>query len=275
MPIFTGEWSGILNVFITLILGIVLVTIASVIAYHMNLKLALKEASSKNQLPNDIMFKFIMVGLVVALYMMVTFTSAKNCSLIIAGKEYFIIAGSLMYPVLAYGLDVIDEFLGKRYAKISVYVQLLARILVTIYLIWIIYLPAPSGETENFIMFRDLMSILPRVTIASVIANYISSLLDIYIFSKIREATFDKNCKKAKKLWMRSSVSSFISLSFNVAMFSFIAFIGSRPILQIFQTILFSVLVRFIMSLLEIPFLYLLKWLGKKGLFVNSFEEIA
>ncbi|MDR0920123.1 MAG: queuosine precursor transporter [Oscillospiraceae bacterium] len=273
MPIFSGEWSGIPNVFITLILGIVLVTIASVIAYQMNVRFALKETSSKNQIPKDTVFKFTMVGLVVALYMMVTFTSAKNCSLIIAGKEYFIIAGSLMYPVLAYGLDIIDEFLGKKYAKISVHVQLLSRILVTIYLLWIIYLPAPTGETENFIMFRDLMGILPRVTVASVIANYISSLLDISIFSRIREATYDKNQKRARKLWMRSSVSSFVSLSFNVAMFSFIAFVGSRPIIQIFQTIIFSMLVRFIMSLLEIPFLYLLRWLGMKGVFVNSYEE--
>ena len=165
MPIFSGEWSGIPNVLITIVMGLVLMTLAAIVADRVNRK----------------MCKHIIMGLTVGLYMMVSFTSSKSCSIIVGGKEFFIIAGSLMFPVLAYGLDIINEFWGKKSAKAAVHAQLIARILTTVYLIWIIYLPAPSGEQENFFMFRDLMQILPRITAASVIAGYISGVFDIHV----------------------------------------------------------------------------------------------
>jgi len=250
MPIFSGEWSGIPNALITIALGLILVTITAIVSYRIYRGAC----------------KYIMIGLTIGLYMMVNFTSAKNCALIIGGKEYFIIAGSLMYPVLAYALDIIIEFWGEKDAKISVHAQLVARILVTVYLIWILYLPSPSGENANYVAFRDLMQVLPRVTAASIVANYICSLLNIYVFMKIYKAT------KEKKLWARSSISSFLSLTTNVALFSFLSFIGTRPIVQIFQMIVFSMVVRFVMSVLEIPFMYFLKWLQNKEMFAVSKE---
>src|SRR5699024_3888587 len=116
---------------------------------------------------------FVFVGLIAGLQMMVSFTSSKFVTLTFGGVEFFIIAGSLMFPILALGEDYLNEFYGAKIAKSAVTSQFIVRALSTIFLIWIIFLPAPASNPENFALFRDLMGIVPRVAISSIIATYL------------------------------------------------------------------------------------------------------
>ena len=237
-----GSWSGIPNLAITILFGLIVICIAAFFA----------EKHGKEKAP------YIMVGVMVGLQMMVSFTSSKNCSLIMNGKDFFIIAGSLMYPILACGDDYLNEFYGKSIAKASVKAQLITRILSTLYLIWIIYLPCPSGDTDNFTMFKTLMNVVPRVTVASIIATYIGGILNVNVFSKIKEKT------DGKMLWLRTFVSTAIGLLFNIVLFTLLAFIGVKSFQQMLQMITISVVIRIFTAFIEIAFLYLMKIMNAK-----------
>ena len=242
MGLITGSWSGIPNLAITIVIGMLVICISAFYA----------EKKGKEKAP------YIMVGVMVGLQMMVSFTSSKNCSLMMNNQDFFIIAGSLMYPILACGDDYLNEFYGKDIAKCSVNAQLLTRVLSTLYLIWIIQLPCPTGDTENYIMFSTLMNVVPRVTISSIIATYIGGIMNVNIFSKIKEKT------DGKMLWLRTFISTVIGLLFNIVLFTILAFVGVKSISQMIQMILISVVIRLFTAFIEIAFLYVMRIMNNK-----------
>ncbi|MEG1492525.1 MAG: queuosine precursor transporter [Oscillospiraceae bacterium] len=249
----TGAWSGIPNLLITAGLGLIVIIIGSILA----------DRFGKAYAP------FIMVGLMAGLQIMVSFTSSKFCTLTLGGQEFFIIAGSLMYPILACGEDYINEFYGKEIAKSSVTCQFIVRALSTAYLIWLIFLPCPASETENYVMFAKLTGIVPRVAIASMIATYIGGLLNVNIFAKI------KNKTGASKLWLRTFVSTAVGLIVNAILFTLLAFVGTKTIPQMVQMVTISVGVRLATGVLELAFLYFMTFLKNKGVILKDAKEIV
>lgn len=249
----TGPWSGLPNLILTIVFGLITIIVGAVLADRMGKKYA----------------PFVMVGLMAGLQIMVSFTSAKDCTLTFAGQEFYIIAGSLMYPILACGEDYINEFYGREIAKSSVTCQFIVRALSTIYLVWLIYLPAPAGSEENYVAFETLMGVVPRVTIASIIATYIGGLLNVHLFAKI------KNKTGSGKLWLRTLVSTSVGLIANAIIFTVLAFAGTKSLAAMVQMVIISVTVRLTTGLLELIFLYFMKWLQKVGVILKDAEAIT
>lgn len=251
--IFDGAWSGIPNLFLTNIFGLLVIGVGAFLADRFGKKYA----------------SFVVVGLLVGLQMMVAFTSAKFVTLTFGGYEFFIIAGSLMYPILALGEDYLNEFYGRSIAKSAVTSQFIVRALSTVFLIWLIYLPAPSTDPENFDLFKDLMMIVPRVAISSMIATYLGGLLNVYIFARIKKKT------DGRMLWLRTLVSTLVGLFANAIMFTLLAFAFTQPWMNILTMILLSAAVRVITGFLEIVFLYGMKYLQRKELILKDAETVV
>jgi len=253
MGLITGPWSGIANVALTLGFGLLFIIVAAVWA----------DRFGKGYAP------VILVGLMAGLQMLVSVTSAKNVGLTFGGKSFFIIAGSLMYPILACGEDYINEFYGKDVAKSSVLAQLIIRVLSTLFLVWIIFLPSPPNGEANYTMFSTLMGIVPRVAAASIIATYIGGILNVNIFAKIKKQTGDK------KLWLRTFVSTFVGLTTNAVVFTLLAFIGLKSIDQMLQMIFISVCVRLFTGVIELGFLYFMKYLQHTGVILRNPKDLV
>lgn len=251
----TGPWSGIPNLLITIILGLIVIIVAAVLA----------DRFGKAYAP------FIMVGLMAGLQIMVSFTSSKNVGLYFGGQSFFIIAGSLMYPILACGEDYLNEFYGREIAKSSVVCQFIVRALSTLFLIWLIFLTPPPGERniQNYTMFRDLMMVVPRVAVASMIATYIGGLLNVHIFAKIKQKT------GTSKLWLRTLASTSIGLTVNAFIFTLLAFTGLRSFSEMVQMVFISVSVRLLTGVLELFFLYFMSYLRKKGVILKDIAPIT
>jgi uncharacterized integral membrane protein (TIGR00697 family) len=253
MGFITGPWSGIANVALTLAFGLILIIVAAVWA----------DRFGKGYAP------VIMVGLMAGLQMLVSVTSAKNVGLTFGGQTFFIIAGSLMYPILACGEDYINEFYGKDVAKSSVLAQLIIRVLSTLFLVWIIFLPSPPNGEVNYTMFATLMGIVPRVAASSIIATYIGGILNVNIFAKIKKQT------GGKKLWLRTFVSTVVGLTTNAILFTFLAFVGLRSVDQMLQMIFISVSVRLFTGFIELGFLYFMKYLQHAGLILKNPKDLV
>ena len=228
------NWIGLLTIIVTIAIGLlILVVVAAYIEiFH-----------KKNA-------TYIWIGVMSGIQILVSFTSSKECGILIGGKEYFIIAGSLIYPVLSCGEDLINEYYGKSVAKNALLGQIISRIITTIYLLYIIYLPAPSNALDNYYQFYNLMKTLPRVAISSIVATYVAGYINVLLYAKLKRVT------DGKYMWFRSIISTVSSSFFNALLFSFFAFIGIKDLNSIFQMIIISVVVRAFTVVLEVPFLY-------------------
>ena len=223
-PLISGPWSGIPNLLLTCIFGLLTIAVGCVWA----------EVYGKKYAP------FVIVGMMGGLQIMVSFTSSKFVALNIAGMEFLIIAGSLMYPILAMGEDYLNEFYGREVAKSSVLAQFIVRALSTAFLIWLIYLPAPVSKADNFDMFKNLMGIVPRVAMSSILGTYIGGIINVNVFDKIKKKT------EGRMLWLRTFVSTVVGLFVNAVVFTVLAFAGTVPVAGMVTMVLISVTVRIV-----------------------------
>ena len=253
MGLITGAWSGIPNLLITIFFGLLVISIA----------VYLSEKFGKQYAP------LVMVGMMTGLQIMVGMMTGKAVTLTMGGKEFFIVAGSLMYPVLALGDDFLNEFYGPKVAKSSVYAQFIARALTTVFLIWLMFLPEPSFKPGNYNTFIEIMGLVPRVAIASMIATYVGGIINVNIFDKIKQKT------EGTFLWLRTLVSTTVGLFVNAVVFTLLAFAGTVPMGQMLEMVLISVIVRTITGFIEVPFLYFVTYLREKGIILKSDEPIS
>jgi uncharacterized integral membrane protein (TIGR00697 family) len=174
-----------------------------------------------------------------------------------------------MYPLLACGEDYINEFYGKKLARSSVFAQLIVRVLTTLFLVWIIFLPPPASGQENFDMFAKLMGIVPRVAFASITATYLGGLLNVHLFAKLKDKT------NGDMLWLRVVVSTSVGLTLNAFIFTLLAFVGVRPWNEIVQMVILSVSVRLVTGVIELVFLYFMKYLQKSGIILRDATDLV
>ena len=88
----------------------------------------------------------------------------------------------------------------------------------------------------------------------SLTAYITSQLLDIYLFSKIKE-----KLPSDRFLWVRNNVSTIISQLIDTAIFVTIAFAGTIDTNALFQVFISTFVIKIIVALLDTPFIYLMK----------------
>ena len=116
---------------------------------------------------------------------------------------------------------------------------------------------------------QEIFGFLPRIAVASLTAYLISQLYDVWIFNFLKKKT------KGKHLWLRNNVSTMTSQLIDNVIFTGIAFVGLfgffgwqqvfewSIILQIF---IVSYVMKFIVAVLDTPFMYWAKKLkGQAG----------
>ena len=242
--LFFGSWSGVPVVLITLVLGLMLFTISFVITSRI----------AKKFTPHIIM------GITTGILMAIISMNSKICSIVLNEHSFPLVLSSLFFPTLALSTDVLNEFYGVKCAKALLHCFILTQLIMYVLMFWFVDIPSVSVENHN--AFINTFSIASKGFIASVIAMYICNLADIYVFSYLRKLT------KGKMLWSRVFGSTTLSLLLDIIIYTSILFVGTISSSEILQMMFISAMVRLAFSALEVPFLYLLKWLNKKRIFL-------
>jgi len=170
-------------------------------------------------------------------------------------------AGSLLFAVLYFGGDYLNEFYGKRVAKINVYAGWLAKITVAFGMLFIIYImqsPSIPDIVETNQKFDELLSLGPRLNIASIIAILIAGLVNVELFSVLRILT------RGKYLWLRSFVSSTTAIIVDNIVFTFGAFLFVIPTDTIWNMAWTTSAVHLSIALWAPIFIYILMFLKNK-----------
>ena len=129
---------------------------------------------------------------------------------------------------------------------------------VVLLLIWLaIILPAAPfwKEQESFLRILGMKQGAIRITIASIIAYFVSQFHDVWAFNFWRKITGKRH------LWLRNNASTLASQAIDTTLFISLAFYGVMPILPL---ILGQYFIKVCIALLDTPLVYLLVHLVKR-----------
>ncbi|PKM62510.1 MAG: hypothetical protein CVU97_05055 [Firmicutes bacterium HGW-Firmicutes-21] len=160
--------------------------------------------------------------------------------------------GNALYAATFLITDILNENYGKKQANRAV---LLGFFTMLIWLggtqITLLYIP----NTADFISpaLKDLFGLIPRITLASLLAYASSQLIDVQLYHII----WKKTGGGSKMLWLRNNGSTFISQLIDTAIFTTVAFYGAVETNVFISILLTTYLFKVIVAIGDTPFMYL------------------
>jgi uncharacterized integral membrane protein (TIGR00697 family) len=210
--------------------------------------------------------KLVRFDVLVALYvfgiMVAQLMGAKTFPLANVGELHLTASVAIfVMPLLFTITDVITEIYGKERARSVVRTGLMVIALQLVAAVAFTALPASARFLPSEVSYDAIFGTSIRFALAGIAAFAIAELLDVAVFSKIRQRLGNS------KLWLRNNVSNFVSQLADSTVFVVLAFyaidmsLGSNAGFLI-GIILPYWLIRCTLSVLETPLVYLgVKWL--------------
>ena len=156
--------------------------------------------------------------------------------------------GNISYGALFLTTDILTEKYGKNSTynatKISFITMAIFALLMYIFLQ---YRPSKIDFSQDALV--TIFSYVPRVTVGSLLAYYISQRCDAFLYSKLKA--------KYNKVWISNNVSTMISQILDTLIFVTIAFVGIMNYTEIIDLIITMILFKWVIALLDTPFMIL------------------
>ncbi len=158
--------------------------------------------------------------------------------------------GTFIYPITFTLRDVVHKVLGKRNAQALILAAGAINLFMAGYLMWAASVPGdPSWGLQE--EFSAILSPVWRIVLASIVAEVFSELADTEIYHWwVTRVT-------RKHQWARVLVSNSVSVPIDNAIFSVGAFGWALPWSVVWEIFLFNLLVKYGMTLLSLPLIYL------------------
>lgn len=164
-------------------------------------------------------------------------------------------------PLLFTLTDVVVEVKGRQRARSMVFSGLVMVALLLLFSLLATHLPPSSRFAMSEPAYDAVFGASARIALASLVAFAVSELLDVAVFSKLREAL------GKRALWLRNNVSNFVSQLVDSAVFLTLAFYAFGDSLGSNAGFLLGLLIpywllRCALSVLETPLVYVgVRWL--------------
>lgn len=161
--------------------------------------------------------------------------------------------GNIVYGTIFLGTDVLTEIYGKKEAKKAVFIGF--GVMSAYYIIMQLAISFTPNEADWAMPhLRSLLEIVPQILLGSALAFIVSQLIDVQIFSKLKE-----KLPETKWLWVRNNGSTLLSQLIDTVIFVPIAFYGVYNSSIIFEIIITTYVVKLLVALLDTPIIYLAK----------------
>lgn len=163
--------------------------------------------------------------------------------------------GAILYPLTFLLTDLIAEFYGKGKAGFCVKLSIFMNIAIALVIMLMDSLNATSWSKINNEIFHMVFGKYSINFIASIIACYIAQFVDVNIYLWI------KNITDGKFLWLRSNVSTAISLLIDTSIVvSILCIFNVLPINSMFSIIISSYSFKLFFTIFSTPLFYLGIW---------------
>ena len=156
--------------------------------------------------------------------------------------------GNIMFSSVFLASDSLNLKYSKNESYKAISLGLIMNIIFTItFQIAIKFIPSNSDIINE--TMKKLFAINLKTSLASTTMFFLSSLLDIYLFSKLKD----------KNLFLRSNISTIIANCLENYFFVFFAFLGIYSFNNILIIATTTSIIEIILSLCSSPFIYLIK----------------
>lgn len=201
----------------------------------------------------------LLIGLYVTFVLVAQVLAAKISAFDLGFSTFFGPSGVLVFSLTYLMTDIVNEKFGRKETQKMILIAFVSQIaMVFFFWLGVKFPPAPFWTIQG--TWEQIFNLVPRITIASWVAFMITENFDAYVYSWFKKLT------KGKYLWMRNAFSSIPALLLDSLIFIPLAFLGVMPILPL---IIGQTAVKWLVGLINIPFMYLNKAiLGK-----NETEE--
>ncbi|AFG37543.1 queuosine precursor transporter [Spirochaeta africana] len=159
--------------------------------------------------------------------------------------------GNILYGTTFLVTDILSENHGKRSARLAVYIGFIALIAATV-LMNLALLFVPAAEDFSQESLQTIFSLLPRITLASLLAYSMSQLHDVWAFHLWR-----KRFPAKRALWIRNLASTGISQALDSLVFTTVAFYGVFSISVFWDIVLTTYFLKLIVAFLDTPMVYM------------------
>jgi len=170
--------------------------------------------------------------------------------LLIAG--FSIDGGTLIYPFTFTLRDMVHKTAGASIARTLIILAAIINVIMAL-LFWLVStLPADMSIGPQ-LEFGFVLAVLPRIVIASIIAEVVSELVDTEIYELWVKRIGHKH------QWGRVLASNAVSVPLDSAIFVLGAFLGVYPIDVVWSIFLANVIVKGIVTIISIPGIYMVR----------------
>ncbi len=172
---------------------------------------------------------------------------------------YTISCGVFIIPLIFISLDMINEIYGEEITKNIIYIGFFIQIVTLIFTSIGGAFP-PSPRRDLYEEYHKMFSLLPRMSLASILAYFVSTFINVRTFT-----IMTKNFTNIP-LWVRSHVSTIFSQVFDVAIFYIIFLGGEMPFGDLLRVGMTLYVVKIVLILFNSPLLLIIqKLLIKRG----------
>ena len=203
------------------------------------------------------------------------FSLEKSLGIPPAGLMFFgnefsfnLTAGVMLWPVVFVMTDIINEYYGPKGVRFLSYLAIvLIAYAFVMFMAAINLAPADfwakyyyKGVPDSDKAFSGIFGQSQYIIIASLIAFFVSQVLDVYVFHKIKVVTGEKN------IWLRATGSTLVSQLIDSFIVLFIAFyvgpmlsgqVKSWTFSQVMATCLGNYMYKFVVAIVLTPVIYL------------------
>jgi uncharacterized integral membrane protein (TIGR00697 family) len=167
--------------------------------------------------------------------------------------------GNIVYATSFLATDILSECYTKKDARMAVTIGFFSMIVMTVMMnIALEFVPAESDFVHQ--SMKTIFAIMPRITIASLLAYAAAQFHDIYAYAKIKA-----HFPSTSYLWLRNNGSTLISQLIDSVIFTFVAFYNVYDITVLWQILLTTYVLKVVVAMADTPFIYLAKhWHTKK-----------
>mgnify|MGYP000899320199 CR=1 FL=1 len=186
-----------------------------------------------------------LVGVYVALQLIADVTAVKIVE--VAGVT--LPAATFIFAITFTWRDMIHKRLGREWARAAIWTAAIANVGMALYFVFVINLPSAVfwGNQEAL---AAILGVVPRITIASILAELVSELLDTEVYHWLVERI------PTRHQWARVLGSNAISLPVDSIIFVGFAFGGTMPVAALVSVAVGQIVFKGLVTLVSLPLIY-------------------
>jgi uncharacterized integral membrane protein (TIGR00697 family) len=195
-----------------------------------------------------------LIGLYVAFVLISNIIAFKVVAYDFGFAIFFADAATLVFSVTFLLTDLVNEKFGRKETQKMILIAFVTQLAVNFFIWLALMMPSAPFWTYSD-AFNTIFGFAPRLMIASWISFLICENVDAYVFDWFKKKT------KGKQLWMRNVFSSLPAMFLDSIIFTTLAFYGVQPL---FEMIIGLIAVKWLVGIINIPFMYLNRWIMYK-----------